>query len=392
MAVTDEQRTREKAALRLRSQDCHKVVVFLGAGASATFGYPLTSKILPTILKWIDDDDFLDGLDGDGDKTGPRNRALLKSHISGTLPGKSLRRNNLPLVTSVLSLTDYAVATGQSLLPGQSIDELRRVRRLLERGILEVIGDHESFTTAQEKLLARFCEVLRGIGGLKTCDGLTLITTNYDMAADEIAFRCAQVACDSDDYWEEDCIAERIDFGFPWLNSRVDEFRQYAQPKTPLLNVYKLHGSTNWLRCPLCDNIYINPQGSIWHQAYREKLDWNNRCHCSRTKLEAQIVSPSFVREMREPNLLSTWKGALDALRRASHWVVIGYSFPDEDLAVRAMFTRAYGSRVDRPHITVIQRDDSAFPRYDAFFDSDGLTYCVGELAAFIEACETQFQ
>jgi NAD-dependent SIR2 family protein deacetylase len=392
MAVADEQRTREDAALKLRSHRCENIVIFLGAGASATFGYPLTSEILPTILRWINDDDFLDGFPGDPENTGRQNRALLKSHISRTLPGKSLKRNNLPLVTSLLSLTDYAIITDQSLLPGQSIDELRRVRRLLERGILEVIGDHEYFTGAEEKLLERFCSVLGHISNLETCNRLTIITTNYDIAADEIAFRCASVARGRRRYWEEDSIAARVDFGFPWLHSRMERVRQYPQPETPLLAVYKLHGSTNWLRCPLCANIYINPQSSIWHQAYRQRLDWNNRCHCSATKLVAQIVSPSFVREMREPNLLSTWKGALDALRRASHWIVIGYSFPDEDLGVRALLTRAYGSRVNRPHITVIQRDDSAFPRYDAFFDSDGLTYCVGGLSAFIKACEARFK
>jgi hypothetical protein len=108
-------------------------------------------------------------------------------------------------------------------------------------------------------------------------------------------------------------------------------------------------------------------------------------CHCSPTQLEAQIVSPSFLRDMREPNLLATWKCALDLMRESDEWVIVGYSFPDEDVGVRALFTRAYGARKKPPHITVVQHDDLALARYEAFFGPERLTYCTGGFAAFLE-------
>jgi hypothetical protein len=204
------------------------------------------------------------------------------------------------------------------------------------------------------------------------------------MAADLAAFRCARIGRDAHNYLNEYQIAERIDFGFQWLHPEAANMVIMSRPRVPMVSVLKLHGSTNWLRCPLCDNIYVNPWGPIWVQAFKAATDTSNVCHCSSTRLEVQIVSPSYVREMREPNLLSIWKSALDELRAADEWLIVGYSFPDEDLAVRALFTRAYGSREHRPHITVVQRDEAAFSRYDAFFAPEALTYCVGGLEGFL--------
>jgi hypothetical protein len=89
---------------------------------------------------------------------------------------------------------------------------------------------------------------------------------------------------------------------------------------------------------------------------------------------------------MREPNLFATWKAALDGLRQADQWIIVGYSFPDEDLGVRALFTRAYGSRSKPPRICVVQRDESSLQRYEAFFEPDKLLYATGGLSEFLDA------
>src|SRR5882724_4142855 len=72
-------------------------------------------------------------------------------------------------------------------------------------------------------------------------------------------------------------------------------------------------------------------------------------------KLEVQIVSPSFVRDIRSPNLSSVWQSSLNWLREAKDWIIIGYSFPDEDMNIRSLFARALASSAVDPKITVIQ-------------------------------------
>lgn len=380
-----------RLASRWRARKNVRTAVFLGAGASAAFGYPVTGGLLPQIVQSLKDNDFLAALSGDAPSRGRLNRKLLSEYLHELMPGKSLRRKNLPLVTALLSLLDHSLATGQSLLPARSTAQTREARRLLERGILEVIGDDEWFNATEEAELGRFCGLLTDLRShaappRQDASSLAIITTNYDMAADVAAFTCAGIETYPDDNYREDQIAQHIDFGFDWLHPLDDEVTLLPRPAKPRLSLLKLHGSTNWLRCPLCDNLYINPWGPIWEQAYKTKTSRQNRCHCSYTRLEAQIVSPSYVREMRQANLLSVWKAALDALRGAQRWLIIGYSFPDEDLGVRALFTRAYGSRESVPEIAVIQRDRDAYRRYEAFFAPETLAYCPAGLSAFLGA------
>jgi len=87
-----------------------------------------------------------------------------------------------------------------------------------------------------------------------------------------------------------------LDLGFDWLwasnKSTETVMRRPAEPKRRL---FKLHGSTNWLRGGLCDRIYINPEVDIAIHAYDRKVTASNSCHCGHAKLEVQIVSPSFV-------------------------------------------------------------------------------------------------
>jgi hypothetical protein len=116
------------------------------------------------------------------------------------------------------------------------------------------------------------------------------------------------------------------------------------------------------------------------------KSKWRgNICDCSETALEPQIVSPSFLREVRDPNLIATWRNALDLLRDCDHWVIIGYGFPDEDVAIGALFTRAFSSRKSPPQVSVVQWDEKALPQYESFFARERFQYYTGGLEALLE-------
>ncbi len=370
-----------RLAKQLRKSVGKNTVLFLGAGASRPFGYPTTGELLPLILRSLRRNTFLEkGSPG----AGAAKRKLLKKFLEQLLPGKVTRQDNLPLVTALLSILDYSLTTRQSVMAGRPVSQIRQARLLLEHGILEVIDEDDDFSAPQQREFDRFCKLITEIRP-RAGDALAIITTNYDMVVDLAACRCAEVGKDGEGDWNADQIGERIDFGFDWLHPNSRTEREYRRPVKPVLKVLKLHGSTNWLRCPLCDRVFINPWYSIWRQAYRNRADSGNTCYCPHTRLESQIVSPSFVRDLRDPNLAGVWQQALDSLRRAERWLIAGYSFPDEDLAVRALFTRAYSSRKVPPSIYVIQQDDRAYRRYDAFFARNQLWYATGGLSDFLK-------
>lgn len=52
---------------------------------------------------------------------------------------------------------------------------------------------------------------------------------------------------------------------------------------------------------------------------------------------------------------------ALNALRRANEWIIVGHSLPPEDVAIRSKFPRAYSDRDEAqqaPEIVLAQKEE----------------------------------
>jgi hypothetical protein len=75
-------------------------------------------------------------------------------------------------------------------------------------------------------------------------------------------------------------------------------------------------------------------------------------------------------------------------MRESDQWLIIGYGFPDEDVAIRALFTRAFSSRSDRPRVSVVQLDQQALPNYASFFPDDKFQYYSGGLQLLLECTQ----
>jgi NAD-dependent SIR2 family protein deacetylase len=276
----------------------------------------------------------------------------------------------------VFSLVEYAIVSGESLAIGGD-EALRRCRDLLKYAMTDVFLDDfergydrsDPEEAKEEQVLSRLVRWMRGQG-----DALGLVTTNYDIGI-EHALRGAGLQ------------AESVDMGFDWRHPSSG--LEYTRPQHPALRVYKLHGSFDLLRCRTCGYVYFNADGAIAHQAMRDELDDLNTCHCrSDLRLELHIVSPSLVRDVRDANLLSIWRCAMEWMRNADRWIIAGYSLPPEDLAIRSLLLRAYATapRGSRPAITVVQEGDEARPRYEVLFP--GCDYRGEGLASFLESEE----
>jgi len=369
------------------------VAVFLGAGASRTFGWPLTNELLPLIIDGIIKEDLFEDVRINSKSHNAADRELLTEALLALCPGLPLTRTSLkknrqrlPLVTSLLSMLDYSLSSGQALVSGLTLDEIKNARVLLERAIYETI-EHEEVATEDHYWPPRepneaTQQLVTWLDGLRPeHSAVGVITSNYDVAIEKAwGFK-------GEDMHEVDDLSLSMDFGFDWIwPSHYYPETIITRPATALRRLYKLHGSTNWLRCGLCDRVYINPKVDIAVYAYDRKSTPNNGCHCGHYKLEVQIVSPSFVRDMRAPNLISVWQNALNWLRRADDWIIIGYSFPDEDLNIRSLFTRALAARQKWPNVTAIQLGDnqSIRTRYKQFFPRGRLTFLMNGLQDFL--------
>jgi hypothetical protein len=280
-------------------------------------------------------------------------------------------------VTDVLTLVDRALSQGEARA-GMPPEELGRFRLLFERAIYEVLLHETDQAKGEPKgMLKKFSDWLHAQGG-----PVGVITSNYDTAVDRQIFKSVWANAKLE---SEDAIAEAVDMGFAWR--RVDSDELSGRPSAPRWQLLKVHGSVNWLHCPLCGQIYMNVQGAIGTQAFRQGLSPFNTCICNpeTIRLRLHLVTPSLVRQTHDAHLLGIMQASLELLRKAERWFIVGYSLPPEDVAIRSLFLRAWDASLVKPHITVVQRANVETENvYRAFFPRANLTYRTDGLEGFL--------
>jgi len=374
-----------------------KSVFFLGAGCSAAFGYPITSSILPNILKEIDNGHLFYGIPNNDAADERKKEQRLKAYILNLYPGiaeqTTYNGKNLPNITEVLSLTDYLIEIGAVPSSRYKLDDVVQCRQLLHRAICEVLYKSQEDLFAMEKTnetLRLFLDLLQKEVRTKE---LSIITTNYDTLIEllllkrvyEQGRRAGNSANNLDFFNLLNCIDFGTNFRDPFENKVI------TQPQNPLFRFFKLHGSFTWLKCDLCEHIFINPYGDIVFQAYRDEVDEYNTCHCNDVlQLRTLIVAPSLVRDIKDPNLLHIWKNTLEALRNADEWTIIGYSMPGEDLMIKTLFIRALNGAPQKPAIKVVQLDDTFRSNYASLFGKH--QFITGGVEQFLQVPQPMFQ
>lgn len=347
-----------------------KTVYFLGAGASYCFGFPLTTDIMQGILLNLKKKDLFQLDTKVKTSTEIKQEKDLQRFLRLLYPGLkkinlTKQKNSIPGITEVLSMVEHFWFYNIPPHPQLKADQLMYFKNLLNRALGEFLLDYEleHYDEFQQQLLKQF---IKPFSKINSSEDVTVITTNYDLIID---------------YEFKDEIKKGlVDFGIPYRN--VYNNKIVIQPPEPLFKYYKLHGSLSWLKCDMCGYFYINPEGSIIHHAFREKTDDDNTCDCdSRLRLNTVFVSPSFIRDIRDSNLLQIWKGALEAIRTADKLIIIGYSLPTEDFAIKSIFMRALNGRNERKKLAVevIQCGSASRSSFHYLFaDCDVKFYCNG--------------
>lgn len=398
-----------------------ETVVFLGAGASKAIGLPLTNEILPAVLTRLRNGDLFSGDNNDIVHLRQCLNAVLPGldEMMKTVSGAELLEKPVPPITDLLSSIDFLLRSANAAMPNFGLEALSRGRTLLERAIFELLVRNDEPAnrqmeeipdavreewkgTSEREILSRRpsefeSEVRRTVDwilDLAIHQRVTVISTNYDIEVEqEIYKRLGYLRTFS-----------QVDFGTSVRDPA--EGTTYQRPADARIGFYKLHGSLNWLRCDLCDTIYVNPVGPIAYLSFllgtymerrRAKGSWisaleesgANQCHCGYRPLRAMIVSPSFVRDVRDPILLEIWRNALGALRRAERWFIVGYSLPPEDVAIRSMLLRAYTGRDDdkkKLEIVVVQKEakDPEQTRYTLLLPTH--VYKAGGLSNYLKS------
>lgn len=365
---------------------------FLGAGASAADGLPITWQLNFGVAAFL--------------AVPSRGAALRRYYELGFGVTLSAIRNDariwekyidesrslkyspcLPDLVETLSVLDVNIAEGRSLGPG-----LRRPGDKKDK--LELHTEIELSNSVLRQARGELVDALR----VSIVQAITkssrspvastaflkrlryedhIVTTNWDYLIEKVLSKRQKKL---DGGWLKKrnmtfgCIGERI------VDWRGNDLIEAADKKR---TIYKLHGGVNWYLCERCNNLYVNVEytpGSL-----EQLTNENGGCHC-RADLSSLIVAPSYLKDYNNSHLKSVWRNAQIALQESNQWVFVGYSLPQDDYHIRAMLLRALcvrrSNRRTRSTSIVVVTDgkpddaqtNALFERYDAFFRSEPVT------------------
>ena len=320
------------------------VAVFVGAGASCHFGVPPANQLASSIVRDVVFQKEQRLLHDLRDVYGDPLRDVLRRFLLHAYPAIGRYWEDQPTVTDILSVIDYSLAT-ETALPFDGTDgsifDMHEVRRALEHCIIELIDrTSEIVTKSHDDSLRR---ISNAVAEWSETNTVTLISTNYDTIFD----RCWYTMEFEHEY--DDCPVPDTDLGTPFRTRFGTSGNLVTRNTTARKRLYKLHGSLNWLKCPACEHLYVAPVQECLSQFAEQTygiLELND-CHCGHAPLRPLIVSPSYVRDVRDTSIREIWRSAQEALRLSDVWIFAGYSLPAEDVAIRSLINRAHMSVSD---------------------------------------------
>ena len=329
------------------------VVVVLGAGATKACDGPLTNEILPIAFKAAG-----------REKLQLLDRLLVE--IFGVPKGQRRQVQDYPPLPTLLSLIDTAIDREHDLGPQWPTQTLRQVRRQAEFAVFKSIG----YAMRRPASWDIRCheDMLFHIRN-RTQKWPTVISFNYDLRIDY-----AMIEVDG---------GGLPDYGCDIRTPGYKEAEKFGR-------LYKLHGSMHWLYCPTCQRLElgVDREGRLRKTGLRLAQTLASpdfvatlesrvyRCPDCETAYRAVMITPTSLKDYRNPHITSLWYQAERALREAERVVFVGYSLPWDDIDVIYLLKRGL-IRDSQPRITVVEHSkDRSIPieqhdagqRYRALF------------------------
>ncbi|WDP90271.1 MAG: hypothetical protein HUN04_11420 [Desulfobacter sp.] len=340
-------------------------VIIFGAGATKACNGPLTWEILPQAFELESElkrEDFFGILD---------DFLIENFHLPANIEAR--QASDYPGLPLLISLLDTAIDHGDNFSADWPLARLVEVRNALEYVIFALL-EHQLRHIGRnyyKRLLVDLYHKNRSIP--------RIISLNYDIIADNSLIYLSQMASDS--------------LRFPDYGCDVATATYKKVGKMGAL--LKLHGSLNWLYCPAChrldvgisksgrgmvkmlEALYIEEADSDFH------LEKRYSCHGSPCRdcgafVRPVMITPTHMKDYRNPHISQVWYRAARELRRADHAYIIGYSMPEDDVDVIYLLKRGL-SHLPAQCITVVDYDDRERParqhpaggRYCTLFGED---------------------
>lgn len=333
--------------IRSNGEGSGKLLFVFGAGASHAEGAPLQSHILPFILD--------ESPEIGSSSTGIAVRDFLDEHF-----GWDASEGLYPSLESVFAFLDYLIYRNESLGGKYTTEYIRQVRESLVKLIYYSVGKVALPATGVYRMFWKQV----GLSGRE----VSVVTTNYDTFIDE-AFDVLYPGYGYLDYCMHLMNYDYFDrfHAYRWIISPENPAAfSGMQPPPRRIKLIKLHGSLNWLYCNCCNQVLLTPWSTIID--LESQVDDRVRdpqcttpdpegypCNCPHdgTPFQTLIVPPANLKALEHPAIGRLISEAAREIRLASKVIFIGYSFPEADVHLKALFKKNLQSAAE---VVVINR------------------------------------
>ncbi len=164
----------------------------------------------------------------------------------------------------------------------------------------------------------------------------TFISVNYDIHIDNTISKL----------YDKDKMPVMLDYGVDFANFNYKN-STWLKPTGQTIKLYKIHGSLNWLYCPVCSSLTLTPyEGGVMRILNNQ--DEATCLNCNQYTIPI-IVPPTYFKNMSNVYLSSVWNKAEASLRKSDVIIFCGYSFPEADMHIKYMLKRVQTSRNNNP-------------------------------------------
>lgn len=312
----------------------NKIVYILGAGFSVEAQAPTQEKLVSEIFKIHNEDPNVF-----------TNRKIenFKEFLSRTLGIPDELQLTIPL-EDIFTPLDSCIMNNMSFRD-LSVNQLKEKRNL----IFELIGKalQHILENSPKNYIDDFGDYLvneskkRANNNYKDRDLVSVISTNWDILLDNAIYNAIKRT-------EELGVVD-----YCCYISSYDKHDETVKPGLEILGkggfnvkLLKLHGSLNWLQCPRCHRIYVKFNQKIAMNPFSD-IDKPSCIHCNNNfgelsshNLNANLIMPTFLKDLSNPQYKIIWQNAGIELSEAKKIVFIGYSLPQADFEMRQLLSR----------------------------------------------------
>jgi WD40 repeat protein len=304
----------------------------LGAGASIAEGSPLQRDILNLIFE--SDDEQLTSSDAANQV-----RIFINENFD-------ISNGEYPSLESIFGYLDYFISKREGLGAGYTTLKIVEIKEALIKLVHYVISKPSGNRNGTYR---KFWDVIS-----ETNRNVSVVTMNYDTLLDE-AF---------------DFLYPRkayIDYCIELMNyhhyDQIDAFHWWVNPREPVtiweentpkpIKLIKLHGSLNWKYCNCCNQVLLTAWdtnidlGSMGFKGYTyascgnlETEEFELTCPLDGNRFDTFIVPPSHIKDLSHPAINKLLDEAAIEIRKARKIVFVGYSFPEADVHIKALFRK----------------------------------------------------